>query len=179
MQKYRSLRTIAIMAIIFSILGLVVGYSALNQTLIITNKTTVKGATWSVHFDTSSLSEPILVGEAKKITDATITATNISIDVSLTKPNDSVTYTFDVKNDGTIDAKLNEVPSLTGITEATAQNVTFSLTYEDGTTIAKDDTLNASQSRTLKLIVSMNDVETVSSEDVILNLSATMFYVQK
>lgn len=179
MQKNRGLRTLAIAAIMISLLGLVVGYSALSQTLLIGAKTTVKGADWSVHFDTTSLSEPTLTGSATVLNPATITITQIDIDVSLTKPNDSVVYTFDVVNDGTLDAKLSADPTFSGISEASAKNVSFTLTYLDGTEIKANDELNAKTTRHLKLTVSMNDVTSVEKEDAILNLSATLLYVQK
>ena len=179
MERNRSLRVMAIIGIIVALVGLTVGYSTLQQTLLINAKTKVKGANWSVHFDTTSLSEAAIVGSAEVVAPATISVTNITLDVSLVQPKDSITYTFDVVNDGSLDAKLSAAPTLTGIDEALAKNVSFSLTYADNTAILANDELNVGDTKKLKLVVSMNDVEEVSAEDATLNLSATLLYVQK
>ncbi len=179
MQKDRGFRTLAIVAIFLAVAGLAVGYSALSETLNIGSKTTLKGANWSVHFVTSSISEATLTGLATEVNPAQATVTNIDVDVSLTQPNDSVTYTFDVTNDGTLDAKLSAIPTMSGLDETTSEIVTFTLTYADSTPIAANDTLNVGETRHLKLVVAMKDIETVQEEDLILNLSATMIYVQK
>lgn len=174
----RGIRALAIVAICLSIAGLAIGYSALSQTLTISSKTTVKGSTWDVHF--ANLGTPTLVGKAAVTTAATLTTTNITTDVSLTLPGDSVTYTFDVVNGGTIDAKLSAAPTLTGVDEATAKNVTYTLTYADGTAVAANDTLTAGQTRSLKLVATFNSTATTTvATDTVLNLTATMLYVQQ
>ena len=179
MQKDRGFRSLAIVAIVLAVAGLAVGYAALSETLTIGSTTTVKGANWSVHFDTATLSEATLKGLAKEVNAATITVTNISVDISLMQPNDSVTYTFDVVNDGTLDAKLSADPTLTGLDDTTSQIVSFALTYADGTAIKANDTLDHGTTRNLKLVVSMKDIEEVQTDDQTLNLSATLLYVQK
>lgn len=178
MRKNRGVRGLAIVAIIIALVGLTIGYSALQATLNISTQAKLKGSQWSVHFVTSSLSEPTLVGDAAVVNAATLAVTSITIDVSLTKPLDSVTYTFDVTNDGELNAKLNAAPTITGLDAATANNVTYALTYNDGSAIQANDTLNVNETKKLKLTVFMNDVSTVQAADVPLTFTATLLYTQ-
>lgn len=178
MEKDRGFRVLAIVAICIALVGLTIGYAALQTTLTINTKATVKAATWNVKFQ--NLGTPTLTGEAAVVTAATLTDTVVTIDVSLKKPSDQVVYTFDVTNAGTIDAKLSAAPTLTGVTEAAAKHVNYTLTYSDGTAIAANDDLTAGQTRGLKLTVLYDPTATeLAATDTELNISAVMLYVQK
>jgi hypothetical protein len=175
MEKDRGFRVLAIVAICIAIVGLSIGYAALQTTLTITTKATTKAATWSVKF--ANLGTPTLTGKAAVNTAAAISgdSTTITIDVNLFQPSDAAVYTFDVTNDGTIDAKLNAAPTITGI----AAPVLYTLTYADGTAIAANDTLNAGITKNLKLTVTYDpSATTVTSTDVAHTITATMLYVQ-
>lgn len=178
MQKDRGFRTLAIVAICVAVAGLTIGFAALNTSLNVSTTATVKGNTWEIAFE--NLSQGLFTGDAEINSNPTITATQINLDVNLTKPGDSVVYTFDVKNKGTIAAKLSQDPTLTGVTEAAAENIIYTLTYADGTEIKANDTLAVDAVRTLKLTVTFDSsATTVPSTDTTYNLSATLLYVQQ
>lgn len=181
MEKDRGFRVLAIVAICIAVVGLSIGYAALQTTLKIDTTANVKGATWKVEF--ANLGTPTLTGKAAVATPAAISAynsvanTQITINVNLFQPGDSVVYTFDVTNAGTIDAKLSAIPTITGIVES--DPITYSLTYADGTAIAANDTLNSTVTKNLKLTVTYKSTVTeVPATDTPYTISATMLYVQ-
>lgn len=181
MQKDRGFRNLAIVAICIAVVALSIGYSALSSVLTINGSTNVKGNTWDVHFE--NLTKPTkansgLVGSATE-SSSTLTTTSLTFSANLSLPGDSITYLWDVTNAGTIDAKLDSAPTLTGLDTATAANVSYVFTYSDGTAVAANDTLAKGETKHLKLVVTFNSAATsVPSTDTALSLSTTMTYVQ-
>ena len=126
------------------------------------------------------------------LTDTDVTITG----VQLNAPGDTVTYTFDVKNDGKIPAKLSKITdkeatitpvgSDDGNTDKTLveQNYEFSLVYGEGDDKAgqkpgTDDTLAVGQTRHLKLTITYKDADSLPSQKVTVSGSgATLLYVQ-
>ena len=177
MQKDRTARIMVIVAICIATLGLSVAYSAFSTTLTVNGTATLKGNQWSVYFDNLLTPTEVGTGESTKA-DLITDTTKFDFAVSLTKPGDSVSYTFDVHNAGQIDAKLSSI-TITGVDDAAAKNVTYTLTKSDGTALATNDALAAGTSQTLKLTVTFDaDAENVEATDVILDLSAVLTYVQ-
>lgn len=178
MQKDRTARIMVVVAICIATLGLSVAYSAFSTTLTVNGTATLKGNQWSVYFD--NLLNPVTTvgtGESTKA-DLITDTTKFDFAVSLTKPGDSVSYTFDVHNAGQIDAKLSSI-TITGVDDAAAKNVTYKLTKSDGAALQVNDALAAGTSQTLKLTVTFDaDAENVEATDVILDLSAVLTYVQ-
>ncbi len=89
-------------------------------------------------------------------------------DVTLKNDGDSITYTFDVKNNGDIDAKITAIVMNTGANltcnstsgsaadqatrnTKTCANLNYTLTYVDGTAVQVNDKLAAGASKTMKL----------------------------
>lgn len=179
MEKDRNFRILAIVAICIAIIGLSVGYAALQTTLTVNTTATAKAATWNVKF--TNLGTPTLTGKAAVTNAATLTDTTVTIDVSVINPGDSATYTFDVTNAGTIDAKLSSI-TYTGVTEAAAKHMIYTLTYADGSAIAANDTLTAGATKNLKLTVTYDsniastDLPTTDQTQAI---TAVLLYVQK
>ena len=105
MEKERRIKILSIIALIIAILGLTVAFAALSETLTINGTASVEAASWDIHFE--NLTGPDLEGTGKVNDTATLDGTTISnVNMSVTKPGDSVTYYFDIVNDGTIDAVL-------------------------------------------------------------------------
>ena len=145
MEKERKIKVLSVAALLVAVLGLTVAFAALSQTLTINGSATVNAASWDVHFE--NLSEATIEGGAEVVTKPTITEDGTSIQtfkVKLTKPLDSVIYTFDVKNAGSINAKLTGItkaatPTCTGSgdsattdAEKVCSGLTYKLTYADG-----------------------------------------------
>ncbi|MBP3635260.1 MAG: hypothetical protein J6J17_02210 [Bacilli bacterium] len=189
------IRNVVLIILAIALIGMTIVYAALSQTLNITSTAKVKASTWDIHF--ANLSEATKVGGANVTTPPTLASTTISgLDVSLVKPGDSVSYTFDVVNNGSIDANLGTYTINTkgnGITctdssgSTTSSNATnvcnnliFTLTYNTattaaqtgtaisaGTAVAKNQKLKAGQTVKLKLTVTFNSAATsVPTSDV-------------
>jgi hypothetical protein len=176
-----------------------VAYAAFTQNLTIEGKATVKTSNWKIEFQ--NLQSVEATGTAAEVTAPQIQTDTIKIsefNVSFSKPGDSVSYTFDVKNEGDYNAKVSSItvptPTCTGTgANATtdASNVckylTYTLTYSDGTAINENDALNAGAKKTLKLSLSYNnsvngtpisDSELPASTVNISNLTAVISYIQ-
>lgn len=151
-----------------------VAYAILQTTLNISGTVVKKGGTWNIYF--TNPSSAIVTGTAKG-SNITLQSTSLSFSVELYKPNDSVTYTVGIKNGGTIDAVLDSV-SLTGVDTAKSNDVTYNVTYSDGSAITKGDTLNIDETKTIKISVKYDDVSSISATDIKLNLGLTLIYVQ-
>ncbi len=106
MEKERKIRKLTVVALVVAVLGLTVAFAALSQTLTINGTASVDSASWDIHF--ANLTGPDIEGGAEAQGSPTLNATTISgLNMSVTKPGDSVTYYFDIVNAGTIDAVLN------------------------------------------------------------------------
>ena len=192
MEKERKIKVLSVAALLVAVLGLTVAFAALSQTLTINGSATVNTATWDIHF--KNLSEPTLTGDAAVTTAPTIDTKGTTIGtyaLKLTKPGDSVTYTFDVENSGTINAKITdlvkaETPTCTGTGDsATADakvicdGLTYTLTYTDGgAAVKKEDTLNANETKNLTLELAFESDSLPANDVEISNLGITITYGQ-
>ena len=106
-EKERKVKTLSLVALIVAVLGLTVAFAALSQTLTINGTASVDAAQWDIHFE--NLSEPVIEGGAQATT-PTLSDTSVTgYDVTVTKPGDSVTYEFDIVNNGTVDAVIEKI----------------------------------------------------------------------
>ena len=184
---------LVVLALVLSVVGISIGFAAMSTDLTINGSAEVVPASWDIKF--KDLSSPTITGDAEVTTAPTITSdTHIgNYAVKLTKPGDSVTYTFKVANDGTIDALLTNfikaTPTFTG-TGATAaadativqNNFVYTITYSDDTAITKNtDELDAKSYKTVKLVVGYKDDATTlpTNAVTISGLDVTFTYGQK
>ena len=96
--------------LIVAVVALTIGYSAASSTLKINGTAQVTGMSWKIEFQ--NLSEATLTGNAQKISDPVISVDKTEIssyNVNFLDPGDSISYTFQVANNGTINAKLSEI----------------------------------------------------------------------
>lgn len=192
MEKERKIKVLSVAALLVAVLGLTVAFAALSQTLTINGSATVNTASWDIHF--KNLSTPTLTGNAAVTTAPTIDTKETTIGnyaLKLTKPGDSVTYTFDVENKGTINAKISELvkaakPTCTGTGAAAAADakiicdgLTYTLTYtEGGAAVAKEDTLNANETKNLTLKLAFESNSLPADDVSISDLGITITYAQ-
>ena len=96
--------------LIVACVGLTIGYSALSTTLSIKGTASIEGMSWRIEFQ--NLSEATLTGNASIISDPVISEDKTEIssyNVNFLDPGDSVSYTFQIANNGTLNAKLSEI----------------------------------------------------------------------
>ena len=151
MEKDRKIKVLAVAALIITILGLTVAFAALSQRLTINGAATLDAASWGIKFE--NLSDGEITGDAT-INDTAVIADDLvtinNIDVSLSTPGDSVTYTVDLVNEGTINAEIYsiETPSLT---EEQERYLNFNVTYDDGTEVKQGDILNQGERKNITI----------------------------
>ena len=142
---------------------------------------------WKVDFDNISLDREgsIYVEE--------ISASNTSIkdfDITFIRPGDAFTIKLDIVNNGTLDAKL-ETFKISNIV-CTYNNgssaddycdkyISYSIKYKDGSSIKKDDVLEAGETKTVVFKMSYADNAPVLYDEVISidDMNMSFVYVQK
>lgn len=186
---------IAVGSLIVAIVGLTVAYAAMSSTLTISGNATMKTASWNVAFDPTINSvvasgynnntAGIVCGTAK--VDAT-TITNIS--AAFSKPGDTCTYKFKIKNTGTIDARLSSIitnppsgivcnGSNTNAMEC--GNITYKLTYDTatgGNLTVGDSLVKTSGEEIVILTISYTGEQLNSAEVVHSDASFVLTYEQ-
>lgn len=142
---------------------------------------------WKVDFDNISLDREgsIYVED--------ISASNTSIkdfDITFIRPGDAFTIRLDVVNNGTLDAKL-ETFKISNIVctynngssadDYCDKHISYSIKYKDGSSIKKDDVLEAGETKTVVFKMSYADNAPVLYDEVISidDMNMSFVYVQK
>ena len=191
-ENKKTLYSFVALSLVLSVIGISVGFAAMSTELNLNGSASVTPATWKIKFN--NLSSPTIEGNASVVTAPTITSdTHIgNYEVQLTKPGDSVVYTFDVVNSGSIDAELSTynfaAPTITGEgAQASADeaivrnNLVYTLTYADGSAINVNDTLDRGTTKSLKLTVGYSATATdlPANAVTISGMDVTFVYGQK
>lgn len=161
MDKKKSIQNVTIIALAIAIIVMSVGYALYYQPLDINGTAVIKNASWDIHFENVKATDNSNV-PAAQITGPTLTnGTSLSFDVDL-NIGETYEFTVDVVNDGTFDAALNSV-QLTGTKNGGSITTTgnsysnpyfsYKVTYDDGSQIAANDTLNNGTNKTLLVTV--------------------------
>lgn len=163
---------------------IVIAYAAFTSNLNINGTGVSRKSNFDIYF--SNLQEVELTGTAEEITAPTISGTTISsYDVKLVSPGDSVSYTFDVVNNGDYNATITSLsipkPEC-GNSVTFCSHLSYTLKYTDGTTVATNDALLAKETKTM--VLKLNYDENISSSDLpssnvtISNLGIDIVYSQ-
>lgn len=186
----KNFKIITIVALCIGVAGLSLAFASMSTTLRITGTSKYGGNEWNIHFannDNGTVTGSATTGEIS------LTGTSITIsDVTLAKPGDKVTYTFDVVNAGLLNAKVqtitDSVPIFTGSGDnkendenIVKENYEYSLTYNDDSAINVDDELLAGESKKLKLTIGYksNVVQTSKKDVIVSNIGTTLIYTEK
>ena len=108
MDKNKKIIWVAVVALIISVTSIGIAFAALSQDLTVKGSAIVDPISWNVKFDTVSLTKTATGGATGSTPSISTTAIE-SFLVTLTKPGDTVTYTFDVLNDGSLNAKIGSI----------------------------------------------------------------------
>ena len=180
------------LALVLSVVGISVGFASMSSTLTINGTTTVVPASWKIKF--TNLQQESLTGAAEVTTAPQITSdTHIgNYAVKLTKPGDSVVYTFDVENEGTLDAQLSSytfaTPTITGTGDTAAadativtNNLVYTLTYDDDSAISTGATLAKDGKASFKLTIAYPETATELPTNTVnvTGMDVTFVYEQK
>lgn len=185
-------RNVVLGVLAVSLIGLTVAYAQLTQRLNINGTAKSKSNTWDIHFENL---KSTVTGNAVLSQDNPLTIVSNSTTISgwvgnLSLPGDSIVYTFDIANKGTISAQLSADPIIstpecssndaTGAT-VVCENVIYTLTYADGSKIKTGDILEKGEKKAAKLTISLkNSMSAVPSAEVdITNIAAVLNYNQK
>lgn len=121
----------------------------------------IKELDWKVIFE--NVRE--LKGSVKAISPAKIdsTETNVNFSIELLQPGEYYSFTVDIANRGGRDAIINNIKK-TELTSKQKKFMNYTVTYEDGSEVKVDDTLDAGEVKTLKVYVVFK--EDVKPEDL-------------
>ena len=211
MEKTRKVKIISLIVLVVMILCLTVAFAALSQTLTINGSAAVDAASWDIHFEKTSGKETEVKGAAT-FTEPTLSGTTIeNFSATLVKPGDSVTYYFDIVNNGTIDAQIENYNFPNAFKDCMANinkysyciNFDFTddgninafdkstyialfnyyLAYADtDESVTRGDTLNAGETKHMKLVIEYKDTATELPENNLTLTSSdpiTITYEQK
>ena len=191
MNKDRKL-VFGVLALLVGIVVVSISYAAFTQNLNINGTGNVQATSWSVHF--ANLSNAVTNGTAVERTAPTIKSGRTDIGdyaVDFYTPGDSITYKFDVVNDGDYDAKIAVVtkgtPSCSGTDTTSNTNVCNNLEYtlkytSNKQDVAVNDTLRKNETKNMTLVLryksTIGQNELPTAEVTVSNLGITLQYAQ-
>ena len=169
MKRSRRNLQVILVAAILMIAGISVAFAAMSTALTITTNSVKNDGTvtWNIGF-TGSSATPTAGGTSatgRVCGNATITSTSVTVaQTTLSKPDDSCTYTLTIKNSGTITGTLTNIqptqPTSTTCSTASGAtmvcgNITYKLTTDaaGNTALTTGGTLAANATRTIYLSI--------------------------
>ena len=170
MEKERRTKTLVVVVLLVVIAGLTVAFAALSSSLNINGTAYLDAAKWGIRFE--NLSSPTKIGSANVTGTAKIEETKAAeitgINVGLSIPGDKVTYTVDLVNKGTINAKIDNIEK-TVLTSEQQRYLTFKVTDKSGNEVSKGDILSAGETRNLTITIEF--IKDLTKEDLPTNAS--------
>ena len=183
-------RNIILIVLAVCLIGITVAYATLSQNLNISGVAKVEKTSWNIHFTKVLTPKAEGYAEGGKATlnsDSTVLTVSEGI---LKVPGDTITYVFDVINEGDLDAEVETV--LTTIDSCKASDNTtdvtmycdkikYDLVYQDTKeAVKKKDQLLKGESKTLNLIITYDKNKELTSlpntEIVLDNITSTINY---
>ena len=122
MNKEGRFQNVLIILLAVAVVGMSIGFAALQSQLTINGNATFKAAKWEVIWDNGSVHENEVNGTNLGVVE--VNNNNLNVDYTVTlKPNTAYSFTVDIVNNGTFPAKL------TGITFTGKSPAQISSTY--------------------------------------------------
>ena len=184
------IRNVLLLILIVGLVGMTVIYALISTNLRIESGVDMTGTTWDIHF--ANLSDPVIEGHASVIEAPILNRETImNLKVRLTRPGDSVSYRFDIVNDGDINAilkdytianneRFNCVSEDIESSRIACENIQYTLKYTNNSyPISQMNTLNAGEIRNVTLKIEYKDVDVIPKSDVkVSGLNAYFTYIQ-
>lgn len=155
-----------------------IGYASISSNMLINGTAIIKNKKWKIYFDNVNINEQSV---SAKVEPETVGNNTISIEyeVDLTKPGDFHEFTVDIVNDGDLTAVLDEF-FITELTDVQKKYLNYTVKYNDGNAIAKNDTVAAHSSE--KILVKIEYLKDVTSADLptadeVISLNVELTYV--
>ena len=165
MEKERRTKALVVVVLLIVVAGLTVAFAALSATLNINGTAYLDAAKWGIRFE--NLSSPTKIGSATTTGTAKIEESKAAeitgINVSLSIPGDKVTYTVDLVNKGTINAKIDNIEK-TVLTSEQQKYLTFKVTDRDGREVSEGDILSKGETRNLTITIEF--IKDLTKEDL-------------
>ena len=165
MEEERRTKALVVVVLLIVVAGLTIAFAALSTTLNINGTAYLDAAKWGIRFE--NLSSPTKIGSATTTGTAKIeeskSAEITGINVSLSTPGDKVTYTVDLVNEGTINAKIDNIEK-TVLTSEQQKYLTFKVTDKSGNEVSEGDILSAGETRNLTITIEF--IKDLSKEDL-------------
>ena len=197
-MKNRKFLLIVFCLVFVGVLSLTIAYATLSATLTINGGADVVAATWDVHFENAVIvnklsNDSLYDYEVSNMAvwgcvpqagiDCIAKDSNLKIDFSTSSilvPGDFRSFTVDVVNAGSIDAKLDSF-ILNGLNSEQEQYLNYYVKYDDGTEVKVGDILSVGSRKKLLIVIEFDkDVieEHLPTTDQTISLSYIMNYVQ-
>ena len=165
MEKERRTKALVIVVLLIVVAGLTVAFAALSTTLNINGTAYLDAAKWGIRFE--NLSSPTKIGSATTTGTAKIEETKAAeitdMNVNLMAPGDKVTYTVDLVNKGTINAKIDNIEK-TVLTSKQQRYLTFKVTDKNGYEISQGDILEKGETK--KITITIEFIKDLTKEDL-------------
>mgnify|MGYP002544148997 CR=1 FL=1 len=165
MEKERRTKALVVVVLLIVIAGLTIAFAALSTTLNINGTAYLDAAKWGIRFE--NLSRPTKIGSATTTGTAKIEETKAAeitdMNVNLSTPGDKVTYTVDLVNEGTINAKIDNIEK-TVLTSEQQRFLTFKVTDKDGREVSEGDLLSAGETKNLTITIEF--IKDLTKEDL-------------
>ncbi len=176
-------KVLSVLVLVLLVLGITIGYAILSQQLVISGTSTISNASWDVHFENVAITEGSVTATTAPVAAATDKKTTLTYAIgNLTLPGQFYEFTVDVKNGGSVDAKLDAVPELSGVDANQEVYTNFTFTNaDDGSAVTAGQVITAGASKKYRVRVeydpnvNANQLPT-SAQD--LTLTVTMNWVQ-
>ena len=170
-EMKRQVQVIAVLMLCLVIICLTIAYALMSDKLSVTDNS--KKELWDIHI--SDVSASIVGSTTYKL--PTINGTNLNeFEVNLTKPGDSVTFVFDIINDGNVNAVLSNINKSKykcsndkGVElEEICNQLTYKFTKENGEKIEEGTVLYADTKEKVRLTIEYpTSVESLSTSSII------------
>lgn len=179
MRKKENNKSLIGVIIFLLLICVSIGYAALSSSLAINGTTKISQNKWDVHLESVAVTS----GSVTPTTAATVGSNKLSVSyaVNLKLPGEFYEFTVNVKNGGTIPAKLSATPTVSGVSTAQDVYTNYTVRYSDGSTPASGNVLAAGASKTIRVRVEYDkniSASQLPTTDQNLSLTFSMNYVQ-